>query len=131
MSWELNDHEAREVMALSDAERYEYFLDSVTDQREVWGLAKSDGWVLGADSEGHEILPVWPHPKYAEACALGDWQGATAQMIPLAAFMEKWLPGLAHDQRLLTIFPISPGKGPIVPPERLLAELQEELAKEE
>ena len=69
--WELSDDERRQVLALPPRERYGLFLQVAADWEEVWGLYADDGWVLSSVAEGQDILPLWPHPSFAQACAHG------------------------------------------------------------
>jgi hypothetical protein len=86
-----------------------------------------DGWILLGDDEGHEAVPVWPHERYAAACASGDWVGSEPRPIPLAEWRTAWLPGIARDGRRLAVFPTPNDKGPVVTAERLQAGLDKEL----
>lgn len=125
MPYKINAREIEAVQALSPAQRYGHFVRRVADWEEVWSLANGDGWVLMADDEGHELIPVWPHPHYAEALAIGDWAGHQPKPIPLADFLEKWLPGMARDGRRLAVFATREGKGIIVNPLRFKSDLEE------
>jgi hypothetical protein len=131
MAWILKDKEFRSVTALPGAQRYEYFLKRVIDAELVWSLVGADGWILYGDNEGHETVPVWPHEKYAEACAVGDTESLKPRSIELKAWLERWLPGIRRDQRLVAVFPVPAGEasGVVVTPDRLQRDL-EELARQ-
>ena len=60
------------VAALPDAERYAYLCARFGDWCEVWSLRNAKGWVKVGDNDGREGVPVWPHPRFAEACAVLD-----------------------------------------------------------
>lgn len=47
--------------------------------------------------------------------------------IPLESFMERWLPGLAGDERLVCVLPGVDGRGPVVQPVTLKDDIQDEL----
>jgi hypothetical protein len=49
--------------------------------------------------------------------------------IDLDSFKEKWLPGMAKDSYLVSVFPTPKQKGVVVPPARLTEDLNEELTK--
>jgi hypothetical protein len=129
MSWVVNDQEFAAVSALDGPGRYEYFIHKVADWSEVWGLAAEGGWVQLGDDQGREFMAVWPHQRYAEAFADGEKDGSEPQSIPLTVWMEKWLPGMERDGRLVAVFPVGIGSSVEVPPERLRADLEEELEK--
>lgn len=129
MSWKVNDREFAAVSALDGPGRYEYFIHKVADWDEIWGLAAEDGWVQVGDDQGRECMAVWPHQRYVEAFAQGEKDGSEPRSIPMSVWMEKWLPGMERDGRLVAIFPLPTGKSVVVPPERLRMDLEDELAK--
>ncbi len=118
------------VTALDAPSRYSYFVRKVADSEEVWGLYEG-GWALMGDDTGNQLLPVWPERDFAESLAQGKWASHTAKAIPLVDFIEKWLPGMEKDGTQLAIFPTPSGKGVIVPPSRLLADLSSEMEQYE
>jgi hypothetical protein len=126
VTWELREKEISAVSALGAAERYEYFVKKVADEQRLWSLWK-DGWVLATDDAGREVVPVWPHQDYASLCANGEWSGHVAKEIDLDAWMDRWLPGIGRDNRLVAIFPTPDDKGAVVDSQRLSADLEEEL----
>jgi len=128
MTWVLGDKEVAAVFALGTAQRYEYFVKKVVDEESLWSLWQ-DGWVLAADASGRQLIPVWPHQKYAELCANGEWSGSAAKEIDLDAWMKRWLPGMAKDSRLVAVFPAPSDKGAVVDPNRLTTDLERELEK--
>jgi hypothetical protein len=65
----MHDKEFESVLALSGSERYAYFVKRVADWAELWSLKTEDGWVLAGDDAGHELVPIWPHQRFAMACA--------------------------------------------------------------
>lgn len=127
MPWKINDKEFEAVSALPFQARYEYFIKHVADSEVVWSLGADDGWVLMGDKEGHEVVPVWPHDRYAAACVSADWAGNKPRPIPLSDWMDVWLPGLAQDHRLVVVFRTPTSNGAVVTPGRLTEDLAEEL----
>ncbi|MFN3653243.1 MAG: DUF2750 domain-containing protein [Armatimonadota bacterium] len=132
MPWDCNDHEYRNVLGLDARGRYEYFIHKVADWQEVWGLRRQAGWVTFGHPDGGEGFPFWPHPRYAEACATGDWSDHLPESIPLDAFVERWLPGMAADGLKVAVFPVpETNNAAVLAPETLKADLEEELLKYE
>jgi hypothetical protein len=131
MTWTLSDEEYEATLCLSDTGRYAYFIDKVSNQGLLWSLAGETGWVLAGDSEGQEVFPVWPHPRFAAACATGSWEGDEPRSIDLSAWLERWIPGMLRDRKKIAVFPTSAAydKGIVVPPDRLRADLQRELSQ--
>jgi hypothetical protein len=80
MELELKEEEFDSVRRLPARERYKYFIKKAADSQTVWSLW-NNGWALLGDDEG-EAVPVWPHAKFAEAFALGEWDGYTARKSP-------------------------------------------------
>lgn len=121
---QVNDHQFAAVSASSGPDRYGHLVEHVADAGEVWSLRGPDGWALLADDDGRELVPVWPHPRYAVACAVGTLAGTEPASIPLDRWLEGWTPGIAKDGRLVAVFPTPAGAGVVVPPERLRDDLE-------
>lgn len=131
MAKAVTDREFAAVSALPGPDRYSHFVGQVADREEVWGLRGPDGWVLAADDDGRPLVPIWPHARYAEACAAGAWAGAAPEAIPLDRWMDAWLPGLTRDGRGVAVFPVPGGSGVPVDAVRLAADLSEALEQYE
>ena len=78
------------------------------------------------DDQVREIVPFWPHERYASTCATGEFAGYRPRAIGLDDFLSKSLPGLQRDQRLVVIFPGLDMKGAVIGPETLKADLEAE-----
>src|SRR5690242_1564773 len=111
MTWKLTQREFESVSRLPPLERFKHFVKRVADWGEVWCLRGQSGWTVMGDQDGKEYIPIWPHPKYAEACSNGEWEGRKPEPIQLRDWLDKWTPGLTQDQRFLTIFPTATDKG--------------------
>ena len=131
MAKSVSEQEFAAVSALPAADRYSHFLAQVADWEEVWSLRGPSGWVLAAADDGRPLVPVWPHARYAEACAAGGWAGSAPAAISLDRWLEAWLPGLARDGRGVAVFPVPSGAGVPVEAERLAADLSEALEQYE
>ncbi|BDI33920.1 hypothetical protein CCAX7_59710 [Capsulimonas corticalis] len=122
----MHDKEFETVSALPFQERYAHFIKRVADHEHLWSLW-NDGWVLAADNDRHEVVPVWPHERYAAACAIDEWAGHTPRAIDLDEWLEKWIPGLERDGRLVVVFLTPSSAGATVTPENMRQELEDEL----
>jgi hypothetical protein len=127
MPWIINDKEFESVSALPLQKRYDYFIERVADSAVVWSLGGDNGWVLMGDDKGREVVPVWPHERYAAACVSGEWKDSEPRPISLEDWMNGWLPGIAKDQRLAVIFRTPMSNGAVVTPEQLKTDLVAEL----
>jgi hypothetical protein len=123
----MNDKEFQSVSALPGPERYAHFIRRVADFEEAWSLSNENGWVLAGDKDGRESAPVWPHAEYAAACATGAWGGCEPKAIPLGDWMDKWLPGLARDGRMVAVFMTPNDSGVPIQPEAMARDLEAEL----
>ena len=128
MSYEPNEFEVRNVLRLPGDQRYGYLLTKAVDWLELWSCRDDNGWALGSH-DGRETIPVWPARAYAELCLTGAWAGAQAQSISLGDWVEKWLPGMIRDDRLVAIFPTPDGKTTVVGPRAFHADIQDQLRR--
>lgn len=126
-TWELSTEERRQVLALPARERYGLFLQITVDWEEAWGLHSPDGWVLSSGEDGRDVLPLWPHPAFAEGCAHGSWEGASPAAVPLDELLDDLLPLLEEDGIRVAVFPSPQGEGVLVAPDELRRDLKAEL----
>jgi hypothetical protein len=118
--------ELSNVISLTGPERYAYFVRVVADCEELWTLRTSEGYFLLADSDERQLIPVWPHRRYAEAFADAQLKGAKPAAIALEKWVEAWTSGLKTDNRGVAVFPVPSGKGVVVTPDQLREDLLEE-----
>jgi hypothetical protein len=127
VSWELDDEERRMILALPAKERYSYLLQLLVDTEEAWGLRNDEGWVVGSDPERGDLLPLWPHSAFAEACARGPWSDARPAEIPLDDLLEELLPLLEEDHITIAAFPTPDHEGHRIDPQELGRDLRAEI----
>lgn len=127
-TYTLSPQEFDAVSRLGADERFAHFLKRVADWETVWGLRDEAGWVAAADSEGHSSFPVWPHPRYAAACAGEEWTGNAPAAVDVHEFVEEWLPAMASDYVSLAVFPTPCLRGVVVSAAELAAALRQALA---
>ena len=130
MPWELRDQEYKAVLQLSPEDRYGYCLRHIADEERVWSLWQ-DGWALLGTDDGTEVVPIWPHSRYAEACTVEDFSGYQARAISLQDWLDRWIPGMVRDRRLVAVFLTPDGQGPVVTPHEIESDLRAELAQYE
>lgn len=119
------------VTVLPGPKRYKYFVKGVTDYEQVWGLANENGWALMGDSSDRELVPVWPFPEFAEKSPVCGVQGYTPRAISLSDWMEKWLPGIERDGKMVAVFPTPGNNGVPVPAGQLQQDIEDELERYE
>ena len=129
-TWELNDEEFRAVSALPPGERYNHFVKRVADWEWVWALEQADGkgLVQSVDDDRVSYLAVWPHPRYAEACAVADWSGTAPAAIEVHDWVVAILPRLAEEGTRLVVFETPDQQGFIVPTDGMREDLGSELS---
>ena len=133
MPKEISDAEFLGVTALTGPERYSHFVRQVADFEEVWSLRTKEGWVSMGTESGTRSIPVWPHQRYAEVFATGEWADTKAESIDMKAWLERWLPGMSSDGTHVAVFPViePTGRGVVVSPEQLRLDLEKELEQYE
>ena len=129
MSWQLNDKEFTSVLSLPTSKRYTYFTKRVADWGELWSLYGADGWVLASDEAGRPTVPVWPHQRFAQECAVDNWDNTQPKSIDIHLWQTRWTPGMSQDNRMVAVFPLPTNKGIIVSPEKLKIDIDEALAE--
>jgi hypothetical protein len=114
----------------ADAEgQYGYFVDRCVENRQVWALVDDeDNWAAFGGADEGVLLCVWPHPRFAEACAYGDWSSREPVPVELDIFIDEVLPDLIREGTLVAVFPTEDTAVP-VEPERLIRDLAVEIGR--
>ena len=131
MTYKMNQKQFDQVILLSAQERYDHFISKAADWEELWTLKSPAGFVMFGDSLGRECIPVWPHPDYAAALINDSWSDCISERLDLHKFLEKWIPGMITDKRMVVVFPTPDEKGVVINPRRLNEDLLEELKQYE
>jgi hypothetical protein len=131
MAWILRDDEIAAVLQLDGGARYSYCVKKITDEKQLWSLMQDDGWALMADDTDQELIPIWPHEKFATLCATGFFADHQPKSIAIDTWLERWIPGMEKDGRIIAVFPTAESKGVLVDPRRFEADIREELLKYE
>lgn len=131
MAWMLTDNEIAAVSRQDGPKRYSYAVKKAADQEVVWSLWHADGWALASDDQGQHLVPVWPHHEFARLCVRGNWTGYEPKQIELGVWVERWIPGMQQDMRLVAVFPTPSDRGVTVAPARFAEDLLAELSKYE
>lgn len=96
-------------------------------RRRARGLQDSEGWISLTDDAGAELLPVWPHERYAQLFSTDRYPTAMALPIPLDEWLDNWLSNLEEDSCQLAVFPTPAGTGAVVEAARMRTDLEAEL----
>ena len=118
-----------EILEMDGEARYDYFLDAVADQREIWILVNADNHFLQIVSEEERIayLPVWPSADFASDYAKGADE-LSPKAISLPDFFQRWVSGLTRDGLEVGVLPGADGELWITEPRQLKDDLQEAMS---
>ncbi len=125
----MSENPLTHVLEMDGEERYDYFLDAVVEERELWILVNADNHFLKIVSEEDRVayLPVWPGSDFALDYAKGAGD-LSPKSISLPDFFKKWVPGLTRDGLGVGVFPGAESELWITEPEELKKDLQEVLS---
>lgn len=119
----LEETEFERLTGAPAEDQYSYFVERCIDTGQVWALVDGeDNWAaFGSPDEGI-LLCVWPHPRFAEACAYGDWERREPVPVAVDVFIDDVLPDLIREGTLVAVFPTVDTAVPMEP-ERVLRDL--------
>lgn len=123
------------MLALHDLrKRYGYCVKTIADVGSLWWLESDHGrCVLGPTPDGAMLLPVWPHPDYANAyrrldpVAAAEWTASEPVEVEIHEFLTQDVPQLATEGYAIAAFPIPPGQACVVSVDEFAANLRYEL----
>jgi hypothetical protein len=129
--YELAEQEFTRLTKADAEAQYGYFVDRCVDNGQVWALVDDeDNWAAFGGADEGVLLCVWPHPRFAEACAYGDWSAREPVPVELDLFVDEVLPDLIREGTLVAVFPTEDTAVP-VEPERLFRDLAVEIGRRE
>lgn len=107
----------------SSLERYKKFITSIVKNQQVWGLY-TDGWAIGATSQGRNVLPLWSEKTYAQFCKTDSWEDYEATSMTLESFIFKLLPFVSKQNYLLSLMMTPDGKSVFIEPDKVLSDIK-------
>ncbi|MBW8191690.1 DUF2750 domain-containing protein [Neiella marina] len=102
----------------NEEQRFELFLGLTVKHKQVWALSDDEGCLI-VDSDGEQLLPVWPLEVFASNAAVEEWQGLKPLAISLDDWQEKWLPGMENDVIDVAVFPDLEGSSEVISAQEL------------
>jgi Protein of unknown function (DUF2750) len=108
--YEVHDKEFASVSGLEGRQRFEHLLKRICDTEVVFLLADEDGELIvltdEEDAAAPPQVPVWPHPRYAEAYRASVGGGTGYSSVELTEFVDLLLPHLAEEGAVVVVMPI-------------------------
>ena len=109
--------------------RYAYFLQTVSEDRQAFGISDEEGWALLGDDNDQDILPLFSSALLAEAFRKSaGYEEYRVEKIELEDLLD-WLEEMETDHMMVAILPNSRLEGAIVEPLQLKEDLQSRLEK--
>jgi hypothetical protein len=135
--YKLSDDELAAMLRVTDlGKRYGYCVKKIADAGALYWLESDAGrCVIGPDERGVTLLPVWPHPRFAQEYVQHDpvakeaWAGAEPIEIAVHEFLDEDMPRLLAEDYGIAAFPIAPGKAAVVTAVEFEANLRYELSQ--
>ena len=75
---------------------FESLIEAIVRTGKLWYLSRGEEFVLTEDNWGDK-LPLWPSEQEALANSTDEWQGCSAEPIPLNEFVYSWIPFLEEE----------------------------------
>ena len=123
MSAPLDQQQIQTIQAYNAQKRYEYLIQEVSKNKEIWLLVDEHGCVM-LNTEEEDCVPVWPNKEFAQAWATEEWSHCKPESISLAKWHDRWTPGLEDDELSIVVFPDQNNEGLIFFPDEFDFELR-------
>ena len=117
--YEVNDDQFASVAALVGRPRFEHLLKRICDTEVVFLLVDDGDLVVLTDDGLQPQVPVWPHPRYAEAYRASIGGGAGCAPMELTEFADSLLPDLAQEDAEIVVMPTEQGRVVCIAPDEL------------
>lgn len=130
---ELTRKDVERILAKSGEGRYRYFVKTVCEEEEVWGLADEEGWLMLEEDENpdRDVLVVFPNPEFAALFReKGGYEEFEIESLDLYEFVD-WLEDIDAQGMNVAVFPTPDMQCAVMAPERLKLDFQEVFDKEQ
>jgi|JI8StandDraft_1071087.scaffolds.fasta_scaffold96773_2 Protein of unknown function (DUF2750) len=127
---QLRPDEVDKLFKKPGEKRYDYFIKTVADTEEVYGLADEEGWALIGDEEvDGDIIPLFPHAELAERFRVeNDFEEYGIGIVDVNELLE-WLDEMEEEGMQVAVFPNLQISGAVIAPQHLKQDLMTELEK--
>lgn len=103
---DITSNEFVSISKLQPEDRFEYALQKIVENGELWGLYGNNGWLL-LQAEDDACLPIWPSEAFAQAWEKNEFPDCKPKSIKLDIWLSQWLPGMQNNGTLVLVFPLS------------------------
>lgn len=127
---QLRPDEIAKLFKKPGEKRYDYFVKTVADTEEVFGLADEDDWALIGDEElDGDIIPLFPHAELAERFRVeNDFEEYAIAIVDVNELLQ-WLDEMEEEGMKVCVFPNLEISGAVIAPQHLKTDIMEELEK--
>lgn len=103
----VNNEETRisALLGLSSEDRYEHFLQAISEHKAVWSVKNDQGFLIPKTPEGMEYFSLWPSPEIAQRVADAHFPGHEILEISAEELLAHWLPLFTNEHIKVAIFP--------------------------
>ena len=128
--YNVNAKELKSVINLDIHKRVEYFKHKVADWEKLWLMEDENGFFTDSDSNGNEILILWPFKAFAEF-SLKNHEKFLSQLkkVDIHYFLNHYLEYIKEHNIKLLIFPGLNNDGALFDAENFKNMMMEELDK--
>lgn len=127
----LTQRQIDEIYAKKPESRYRYFIKTIAEEEEVWGLADDEGWLMIEDLDDNtDVMPVFPKAEFVDIFReRAGFQEYKTEVLDLYEFVD-WLDDFALENIKVAVFPTPDFHGAVLPPDRIKEDIQAEFDKE-
>ena len=97
MPYNMNEHQFKNVMALSSYDRYIHFITKVADWQQLWSIELNGDWALPQTPDELKYLPV--------RVSTTRYPDSNLREISSEAFLGHWLPVFEENNVKIAVFP--------------------------
>ena len=102
----IDPKEIETVLLLTPEDRYEFFIDQVSESQTLWALVhEQQGWpTFHDDEQGYSLFPIWSDEVFAQQCAVGEWEGYITKSFTTQQFIDELAEQLNAGNLLVSVF---------------------------
>ena len=110
----------------SAIDQYRTFMEGIVQQGKVYALYQ-EGWALCSTPSGQQTLAIWQSKSLAQLLQKGNWENYRVEEIALIQFVEKMIPFIRENGKILSINLTPEGQNVLVSGDKFLIDLKKYL----